>query len=295
MVFHGDFLLFGEFAGHLLKLFDAGKLVDVFEAEAEEEVLGGFVEDGAADDLFAAGGGDELARDEGAEDAAGVDAADLGDLGGGDGLLVGDDGEGFEGLEGELQGRLEGFDEAADGVVVLGLGGEAVAAGDLADLEAAVGGGVVGDELVEDGAEVVAEGGRAPFPWFRGLASFRLCLRAGRGLRFPALVRGRWRVRRWARVIGSSRVSLVRMAAASATACWWAALSGRPLRRRRCAERGRERRRARLRLRQRLRMCGFVRSRASDCWEASRWSSSAWASWPRRPMSWARVTGSSDA
>ncbi len=26
VVFHGDFILFGEFAGHLLKLFDAGKL-----------------------------------------------------------------------------------------------------------------------------------------------------------------------------------------------------------------------------------------------------------------------------
>ena len=102
--FHGDFFLDGvvELAGHLFELFDAGELVDVLEAEAEEEVLGGFVEDGAADDLLAAGGGDELAGEERAEDAGGVDAADLGDFGGGDGLLVGDDGEGFEGLEGEL-------------------------------------------------------------------------------------------------------------------------------------------------------------------------------------------------
>ncbi len=144
-----------------------GSSLEVFEAEAEEEFLAGFVEDGAADDLFAAGGGDELAREEGAEDAAGVDAADLGDLGGGDGLFVGDYGEGFEGLEGELEGRLEGLDEAADGVVVLGLGGEAVAAGDLADLEAAVAGGVVGDELVEEGAEVVAETSGALLVLFR--------------------------------------------------------------------------------------------------------------------------------
>ncbi len=102
--FHGNLFLDGvvQLAGHLFELFDAGELVDVFEAEAKEEVLGGFVEDRAADDLLAAGGGDELAGEQRAEDAGGVDAADLGDLGGGDGLLVGDDGEGFEGLEGEL-------------------------------------------------------------------------------------------------------------------------------------------------------------------------------------------------
>jgi hypothetical protein len=41
--------------------------------------------------------------------------------------------------------------------MVLGLGGEAVAAGDFTDLEAAIAGGVVGDELVEERAEVVAE------------------------------------------------------------------------------------------------------------------------------------------
>ncbi len=101
---HGYLLLHGiiELAGHLLELFDAGELVDVLEAEAQEEVFGGFVEDGAADDLLAAGGGDELAGEQRAEDAGGVDAADLGDFRGGDGLLVGDDGEGFEGLEGEL-------------------------------------------------------------------------------------------------------------------------------------------------------------------------------------------------
>jgi len=47
--------------------------------------------------------------------------------------------------------------------VVLGLGGEAEAAGDFADLEAAVAVGVVGDELVEEGAEVVAELALAQF------------------------------------------------------------------------------------------------------------------------------------
>jgi len=34
---HGNLLLLGQFAGHLLKLFDAGKLLDVLEAEAEQE------------------------------------------------------------------------------------------------------------------------------------------------------------------------------------------------------------------------------------------------------------------
>ena len=145
---HLDFLLdrvgVSEFAGHLLKLFDAGQLVDVLEAEADEEILGGFVQDRAADNLLAAGGGDELARDQAAEDAAGVDAADLGDFGRRDGLFVGDDGECFERLERQLQRRFERLDEAADGVVILGLGGEAVAAGDFADFDAAVVAGVVG-------------------------------------------------------------------------------------------------------------------------------------------------------
>ena len=172
--FHGDLLLDGviELAGHLLELFDAGELVDVLEAEAEEEVLGGLVEDGAADDLLAAGGGDELAGHEGAEGSGRFDAADLGDLGGGDGLLVGDDGQGFKRLERELEGRFEALDEASDGVVIFGLGAEAEASGDFADLEAAIAVGVVGDELVEEGAEVVAELAGGEF--LLGLAGFGL-------------------------------------------------------------------------------------------------------------------------
>ena len=281
VVFHGDLILLGEFAGHLLKLFDAGKLAEVFEAEAEEEFLGGFVEDGAADDLFAAGGGDELAGEEGAEDAAGVDAADLGDLGGGDGLFVGDDGEGFEGLEGELEGWLEGFDEAADGVVVLGLGGETVAAGDFADLEAAVGGGVVGDELVEEGAEVVAETAGALLFLFGSVADFLAS--AGASLPCWGSVAGSFRGSAIGSVIGSSRVSLVRMAAVSASACWWRAL--------RWAASSAA---AMCRARSSAAACSASAAAASsgaapesvsarDCWAESRWSSSAWASWPRRP------------
>ena len=93
--------------GHLLEFFDGGELVDIFEAEAEEEFFSRFVEDGAPDDLFATGGGDQLAGDEGTEDTGGVDAADFADFGSGDGLLIGDDGEGFECLEGQFKGQLK--------------------------------------------------------------------------------------------------------------------------------------------------------------------------------------------
>src|SRR5205823_1011057 len=103
VMFHGDLLLLGQLAGHLLKLFDAGKLVNVFQAEAEEEVFGCFVENRSADDLFPASGGDELARPQTAQNAAGADAADFGALGGGSGLFGGDYRKGLECLEGELQ------------------------------------------------------------------------------------------------------------------------------------------------------------------------------------------------
>ena len=180
------FLGFGEVriskvGGHLLEFFDGGELVDIFEAEAEEKFFGGFVEDGAADDLFASGGGDELAGDEGAEDTGGIDAADFADFGGGDGLLVGDDGEGFERLKGEFKGRLKGFDEGADGVVVFGAGTDAEAAGDFANFEAAVGGVVVGDELVDEGADFVAD---------RAVQLACSFLRVSRGLASAARVGG---------------------------------------------------------------------------------------------------------
>ena len=157
VVRHGDLLLLGEFAGHLLKLFDAGKLVDVFQAEAEEEILCRFIQNGTADDLFAACRSDELACHQAAQNAARINAANLGYLGCCDRLLVGDDCEGFESLQGELQRGLQGFDEATNGIVILGLGGQTVTTGDLADLEAAIRAGVVGNELIEDGAEIVAE------------------------------------------------------------------------------------------------------------------------------------------
>ncbi len=48
-----------------LKFFDAGQLGHVVEAKAEQELLGRLIEDGPADDLFAACGTDELAIEQG--------------------------------------------------------------------------------------------------------------------------------------------------------------------------------------------------------------------------------------
>jgi hypothetical protein len=138
-------------ASELFELFHAGQLAHVVESEAQQEFLGGLIEDRAADDVFASGGGDELAIDERAEDAGCVDAADLADLGRGDRLLVGDDGEGFQRRQREPDGRLQALGEGAHRVVMLGLGGHAEAVGDVADLHAAVFAGVVLDELVDGG------------------------------------------------------------------------------------------------------------------------------------------------
>ena len=121
----------------------------VFQAEAEQKLVGGLVEDGSADDLLAAGGGDELAGQQRAEDTGRVDAANFVDLRGGDRLLVGDDGQSFQRRQRELERRLQALHKSADGVVALGLGGHAIAAGDLANLDSAIVGGIVGDELVE--------------------------------------------------------------------------------------------------------------------------------------------------
>jgi hypothetical protein len=74
-----DALFFADLdvAGELLELLDAGQLVDVFEAEAEQKLACSFVEDRAADDLLASSGGDELAADQAAEYTTRVDASNL--------------------------------------------------------------------------------------------------------------------------------------------------------------------------------------------------------------------------
>src|SRR5581483_4973414 len=138
---HGNLLLdgklasFRELARHLLEFFDAGKLVDVLQPEADQKVFGRLVENRPPDDLLASGGRNQLARHQRAEHAAGVDPANLRDLGRSDRLLVRDDGERLERLQRQLQRRLEGFYEASNCIVVLRLGGKPETAGDLANLQ----------------------------------------------------------------------------------------------------------------------------------------------------------------
>ena len=64
-----------------------------------------------------------------------MDASYLHDFRGGDRLLVGDYGQGFQRRQGKLQWGLEALDELADGVVVLRLGGHLVSACDFPDCQ----------------------------------------------------------------------------------------------------------------------------------------------------------------
>ena len=118
-------------AEHLGELLDLRELLEVLEAEVEEELLRGAVEDRPAHDLLAAHDADEALLEERLHDAARLDAAQLDDLGQGDRLLVGDHGERLEGLDRE-PGRRARVEQLADPVVVLGARGDLVAAGDLA-------------------------------------------------------------------------------------------------------------------------------------------------------------------
>src|SRR6185312_12796900 len=132
------------------------------------------------------------------------------DFGRRDGLFIGHDGQRFQRLQRKLQRRFQRLDEAADGVVILGLGGEAVAAGNFADFDTAPVAGVVGHELVKKRAEVVAEGFFAGLGLLRGFAGelFLVVGRGGFGARGCVGFRRR-RIRRrlnWSCVIGS-RVS----------------------------------------------------------------------------------------
>src|SRR6185437_6915299 len=129
----------------------ARQLLEIGKAEAHEELLGGAIENRAADDFLAARGGDEALFEKRLDDAADIDAADFVDFGRGDGLLIGDDGERLERRHREANGRLKAFDEFADDVVVLGLGVQLPAAGNFADFDAAFVGGI--DDGFECGLE----------------------------------------------------------------------------------------------------------------------------------------------
>jgi hypothetical protein len=139
------------FARKGFELLEAGEFVEIAQAETHKKFFGSFVQDRAANDFLAPGGGDEFFVEKGGDYAGGVNAADFGNFGGGDGLLVGDDRESFESRHGETERRAEGLDEAANDVVMLWLGVHLVATGDGADLDAAIFGGIGGDELVESG------------------------------------------------------------------------------------------------------------------------------------------------
>ena len=123
-------------AADLLEFLERRQLAQVLEAELDQKFLGGLVEDRLADDVLAPGCRDQLAVEQRLQHAGALHAADLHDLGRGDGLLVGDHGQGFQRRQRKLERRLEALDEAADGLVVLRLGGHLEAAGHFPDADA---------------------------------------------------------------------------------------------------------------------------------------------------------------
>src|SRR5579862_5364842 len=138
-----------SFAGQRFKLLEGWKFLEIAEAEAHEEFFGGFVKNRATHHFLAAGGGDEALVEKGGDDGGGVDAANFGDFRAGDRLLVGDNGQRFQGGHGEAQRRAQALDEAANDVVVLRLGVHLVATGDGTDFDAALFDGVAGDQFVQ--------------------------------------------------------------------------------------------------------------------------------------------------
>jgi hypothetical protein len=132
---------FSEFGG-------VGEVVEIFEAKVLHEELGGLVEEGAAGDFGAASDADEVAVEEGLHDAIDGDAADGFDVGAGDGLAVGDDGEGFHGRGAEAGLAVLGEELAEPGGEVR-LGDELPAGSAFADFVGAAGLGVFLLELLD--------------------------------------------------------------------------------------------------------------------------------------------------
>src|ERR1035441_937068 len=69
------------------KFLQGGKFLQVLEPKVNQELAGRFVEKGASGVVLVAGGGDELALQQGAKHARGFHATDGGNLGSGDALL----------------------------------------------------------------------------------------------------------------------------------------------------------------------------------------------------------------
>ena len=124
----------GEVGVEVLRLRQLGELV---QAEAHEEVLRRAVEERRPDDRLLARRRDELLLEERLQDARGVHAADVLDLGKRDRLAVGDDRERLERRERE-PAPLGDLVELAQQRVELGPRDEAPAARDLLEPHAAV-------------------------------------------------------------------------------------------------------------------------------------------------------------
>ena len=148
----GDVDLLAE---HLGELLDLRQLLEVLEAEVQQELLGRAVEHRPAHDLLAAGDADQALLEQRLDDAARLHAAQLDDLGQRHRLLVGDHGERLEGLDREA-GRRARVEQLAHPVVVLGPGRDLVAARDLDDLQPALVARVVGAQRLELALPVLA-------------------------------------------------------------------------------------------------------------------------------------------
>src|ERR1044072_7059177 len=113
---------FAPAAGQVFEVFDVRQLAQVIQAELKEEVFGRAVHHRAADRLLAPFSDDEALVQKGLNGRGGLDAADFEDVGDGDRLLVGDDGERLKGGERELSARFR-LEVGADVLVELGARG----------------------------------------------------------------------------------------------------------------------------------------------------------------------------
>jgi hypothetical protein len=98
----------GEF--HAAEFGGVGEFVEGADGEVVEEGVGGAIEEWAAGEVGAAFDFDEAAVEELLDHGIDRDTADGFDPGAGDGLAVGDDGEGFEGGLAEALGLLAGVE-----------------------------------------------------------------------------------------------------------------------------------------------------------------------------------------
>ena len=114
-----------------------------------EEFLGGLIKDGPPKNILAASGCDEFLIEQSLDDAAGVNSADVLNFGNRDGLFVRDDRERFQCSQGETRRRNQALDELLEHFVMFGLGREAKAVGNFANLDSPVGRAIPLDQFVQ--------------------------------------------------------------------------------------------------------------------------------------------------